>query len=733
MVFFTQPINPQDYDEFSTRAASYDWQIAGMKFASAVDADNPMERAFARVTKEAIDQSPQPGDQSLDGWWVRSQTDWSGGAGYRFMEPMSEDPIPKTFNWSYGVDVWSEGKLTLLRRPRKAFAPPNGSPIVVGTKPSMVSYSGYIYFSVGTGVYRFSESDLVDDSFSSAEMPTAYATFSSDVTKLLVAGGYLLAFTLSHGVYRIASGSTTQLFTSTQGPILGWFVKDRLILTSGASLYDQPIPTSTVALNAETPLVTNIDPSWQWVSITDSPGAILAAGRGSSSSTISAISLEADGGLPTLAAPTVVAEMPRGEQIRTTQSYLGSYLLISTTQGIRLGIIDSGDRIVYGPLIGAPITNSEFSAYDKFAYASVTDAGEGRAGLIRLDLSKVTQENKVPWANDVRVDENHTVFAVTVISWATAVILTMDRSNNRVHLFVVTPTGLSEDYGALQSGAIRMGSTVEKNWARVGLTATPPMRGKIQANLITPNAVVQVGSLTNPEYQADFRVADTDLHSSIAAIQLILSKGGVVPPESVTAPTLPDPDPIVTPVPGIPEPDPGLPPGSGEYSWNTLRAFTWLEVQDSFSQWLDVANTGGTTESGGTFEILPVETVETFDNLNPGTVLPSDSDTTPVLEAWVLKAIPAIERTELMRIPLSCFDWELDSRGQKVGGQGTALSRYEELTTRAGKGTVVDLRNLNTKREFKVVVDDLSFRQTAPGSRGSGFGGVVDLVVRVLA
>lgn len=287
-----------------------------------------------------------------------------------------------------------------------------------------------------------------------------------------------------------------------------------------------------------------------------------------------------------------------------------------------------------------------------------------------------------------------------------------------VSIWMSTRTSVSEDYGVLQSGAIRMGTTVEKNWARLGLTATPPMRGQVQSYLITSNDSVEVGSIRNPEFQDDFLIADSGLHSSVAAVRLVLSKGGVTPPGVITTPT--PPDPVPTPTPG-PEPEPG------EHSWNTLRVFSWLEVRDSYDQWLGIADT-----RDGNFNVAQAGGV-TSDGLNPDDVLASDADQTPVLESWSLKAVPAIERTELMRIPLSCFDWELDSRGQKIGGQGTALARYEELTSRVGAGTVVDLRNLNTNRLFKVVVDDLSFRQTAPGSRGSGFGGVVDLVVRVLA
>ena len=694
-------------DKISTKAAAYDWQVAGLNFASAVDVENPLERAFARVTKESIDQSNEPGDQSLDGWWVRSQTDWGGGAGYKFMEPISEDPIPTTFDWSYGINVWSEGELKLHRKPRVAWRPAIGEGIAPeGADPMMVLYSGYVYISIGADVYRAPVSE-----FGGEPSMTAYASFDSNVTQLLVGGGYLLAFTISDGVYRVMpDGNSVKLFTSSQGPVTGWHVKDRLILASSRSLYEQPIPDVTpVELSGETPIVTNPDPGWQWLAVTDAPGSILAAGRGTSTSTISAITIEANGGLPTLAAPIVVAELPRGEDIRSIESYLGAYLMISTSLGVRVGIIDTDDRIVYGPLIG-PQISGHFYSYDRFAFASVLNAGEGRPGLIRLDLSNVTSENKVPWAYDVRTDAGYLITGIGLASPSLVIMCTMNSTSRQVTLYSVSTTDDVENYGVIQSGWIRMGSTVHKNWSQLGLVAEPPMHGQVKAYLITPTGDHEVGSLENPEYEKDFRFAESELHSSLAAVRLVFSKGGVTPPDEIIPPEPPEP---------IPTPDPGPEPGDGEQSWNTLRTFTWLEVKDSYSQWLDIADTSG---GGGLRVGIALSDIDEK----------HDPTKTPVLESWILKATPAIERIELMRIPLSCFDWELDSRGQKIGGQGTALLRYEELAARVGTGKVVSMKNINTKRNFSVVVDDLSFRQSAPGSRGSGFGGVIDLVARVL-
>jgi hypothetical protein len=109
--------------------------------------------------------------------------------------------------------------------------------------------------------------------------------------------------------------------------------------------------------------------------------------------------------------------------------------------------------------------------------------------------------------------------------------------------------------------------------------------------------------------------------------------------------------------------------------------------------------------------------------------LPPD---TAELEAWSLRAVPAVPRSELLRIPLLCFDREMDNNGGQVGGEGTAIIRYEELVAATSTGLAIDLVDLNSNRTYTVVVEDLAFAQVAAPDRGEGFGGVVTLTGKIL-
>lgn len=698
-------------DPWKVDAAAYDWRLAGLHFNSAVNGDNPIERAFTRVSKQAIDQSSQPGDQSLNGWWIRSQTDWSGGAGYEFMEPISEDPIPKTFNWSYGINPWTPGRIYLHRKPALCAT----IPLDTGTTPVMAVHADtagtkYLYVAVGTKVYRFLTVNLQTVGYTVASLGSPYCTLPSAVTGLVVAEGYLLASTASHGIYRVQA-SPFQLFkSSTTNALAAWWAKDRLIIASGRSLYEQPLPPSLVDLDTKTPIVSQAETSWRWVSVTSGPRGILVAGRGTTSSSISLITLDSDGGLPTLAAPFVVAEFPPNERVREISSYLSRYLLISTTAGSRLAIIDADGTVTYGPLLRTPFLNGKFSTFDRFAWSSVDDAGEGRSGLIRFDLSEVSGETRVAWATDLRIPANAgTVLGQEVLSQDSTVILAINPAGTDALLYISPEAAATEDYGVIQSGAIRMGATVSKNWSRLNLACSPAMIGSIEAKLVTNEVVATIGTISNPTYEIEWNIADEALSSQIAAVQLKLVKGGGTP------------TPVTPPAP-TPTPTPGPEPGVGEQSWGSILAYNWSGLSGIWLRWDDLG--GGPTTPDLPSPVNPTP--------EPSPVTPVPPSATPILESWALRAVPAIDRTELIRVPLLAFDDEVDTRGIPVGTRGSAIARYKELIARVGDGRVVTMTNLNTGDSDLVVVDDLSFRQTGKESRGSVFGGVIDLVARVL-
>jgi hypothetical protein len=100
---------------------AYDVAIAGIPFFLGIKDDRPYERATAPFRKEQFDSQTNPGEQSLTGWWLRSQNSFHTGEGIIFYDPLS-NPYATTISTNsyrikdaYGVNIWTPGEVTLLR------------------------------------------------------------------------------------------------------------------------------------------------------------------------------------------------------------------------------------------------------------------------------------------------------------------------------------------------------------------------------------------------------------------------------------------------------------------------------------------------------------------------------------------------------------------------------------------------------------------------------------------
>ena len=165
----------------------YDFDIAGVRFLSAASEAYPYQRGLSKVVKDQLDTSTEPGDNSLQGWWTRSQTDWSGGTGSDYMEPASNELVRRQFYDSAGVDVFHyPGYFDLL---------PSASLLQTRTGDTAFLARTVDGYAVGWG-------DQV--SVYDADENASSVTVSETVVGLIVAGKYLLVATRWHERWRNA-------------------------------------------------------------------------------------------------------------------------------------------------------------------------------------------------------------------------------------------------------------------------------------------------------------------------------------------------------------------------------------------------------------------------------------------------------------------------------------------------------------------------------------------------
>ena len=106
--------NPAGATSYSTTGEAYDVALAGLPFFLATSDDTPYRRVTAQYRKQQIDQTREPGEQTLTGWWLRSQSSFHFGMGIKYFEPLQDESLRFQYTKSKGVNVWNKGQVTLI-------------------------------------------------------------------------------------------------------------------------------------------------------------------------------------------------------------------------------------------------------------------------------------------------------------------------------------------------------------------------------------------------------------------------------------------------------------------------------------------------------------------------------------------------------------------------------------------------------------------------------------------
>lgn len=108
--------NPAGSTTYTPTGYAYDIAIAGLPFFITPLDESPYRRVTAQYRKNQFDTSREPGEQSLTGWWLRSQSSFHFGQGIKFYEPAQDESLRFQYTESKGLDVWTKGQATLLRK-----------------------------------------------------------------------------------------------------------------------------------------------------------------------------------------------------------------------------------------------------------------------------------------------------------------------------------------------------------------------------------------------------------------------------------------------------------------------------------------------------------------------------------------------------------------------------------------------------------------------------------------
>jgi hypothetical protein len=388
--------NPAGSTAYTPTGPAYEVAFAALPFFLANSDEQPYRRVTAQYRKQQIDQSREAGEQTLTGWWVRSQSSFHLGAGIKFFEPQQEESLRFQYTESKGLDVFTRGQATLLNDTASFYAGAAAAQLI-GVNDGT---NDCILVTDGTALKKIT-SAAVSSTYTQAG--TASTIFS------LTTNGKQYFFINGSHVHRgnlAGTTSDTEIYnasSTTRATIR--YVKQRLIAAIGSAIYELDPNNASGAL--PTALFTHPNSSWVWSSIAEGPQAIYISGydpNGTSSSvfkigldTVNSTAL----GFPDLLTPTVVIDMPQGERINDFDVYLGTYAVLATSLGFRVGVSDATGDIQYGPLLFRDAACNSIAFRDSYAY--IATLVDGAAGLVRVDLSTTVIGNSLffPWAWDL--------------------------------------------------------------------------------------------------------------------------------------------------------------------------------------------------------------------------------------------------------------------------------------------------------------------------------------------
>jgi len=388
--------NPAGSTSYTPTGPAYDVAFSALPFFLAASDEQPYRRVTAQYRKQQIDQTREPGEQTLTGWWVRSQSSFHFGAGIKYFEPIQEESLRFQYTESKGIDIWTRGQATLLNDTASFYA---------GAAPAQLigvndGTDDCILVTDGTALKKIT-SAAVSSTYTQAG--TASTIFS------LTTNGKQYFFINGSHVHRgnlAGTTSDTEIYnaTSTTRATIR-FVKQRLIAAIGSAIYELDANNASGALPAA--LFTHPNSSWVWSSISEGPQAIYISGYDPNGTSSSVFKIALDPttsnslGFPTLETPTVIIDMPAGERINDFDVYLGTYAVLATSLGFRVGVSSATGDIQYGPLLFRDAACNSIAFRDSYAY--IATKVDGEAGLVRVDLSSIVIANSLffPWAWDL--------------------------------------------------------------------------------------------------------------------------------------------------------------------------------------------------------------------------------------------------------------------------------------------------------------------------------------------
>ena len=463
----------------------FDIAIGGMPFIYAVTDNTPYRRQTAEFRTQRFDNSRDPGEQSLSGsgYWLRSQSSFHLGTGNTYQEPIVGNPDEIKFRYynSVGIDPWTPGQIKLLRRTTLQEAVTGDSRVfntIIGGTEYLILVK---YASTETiRVLRIRVSDgaetTIVNNTSLTENIIAVGMGGNDL--MMVTPTKVWRYSFDEGTPALHQDYAINSANASVATIA--YVKNRFILAysdvnKNTFVYELNRNTgSSINLSTLTAIngSTTLPLGYTFRAVAESGAAIYVGGFSGSQGTVFKITVANDGTLNTM---TSVITLPSDEQITGLLGYLGTFIILGTSQGLRVAIANEVGDLSYGPLVfKTSLGVYKMSASGSYIFAGVDSGILGYSGLYRVDLSQPLSNGGYAYAKDIYADgASGKVEGVTHLNDGRAAFCV-----NGDGLFIEHATELLES-GELTVSIIRFDTFENKAWKRIKLRFDGALGGDI--------------------------------------------------------------------------------------------------------------------------------------------------------------------------------------------------------------------------------------------------------------
>lgn len=712
---------------------AFDMAIGGLPFIMAVTDSTPYRRQTAEFRVQRVDQMRDPGEHTLggSGYWTRSQSSWHYGEGVLFAEPMegNENEVRFRYRDSFGVDVWTPGEISLLKRSRLVQAFTGKCKIDTGASSA--------------GVAFLVASDMAP--FITTTTATTAATGATNITVASTAGivaGYVAratGITAGTTVSVVGTGSITLSAATTAS------------IASGTSITFNPVTAmyKITSSGSSTPLVNFSSFTNETILATTSDGTYMyvATTAGIYDVQLSDGTTHKHYGYDGLTASNVVLKYAKNRVIAAfgfTDGTFSAYELTFKDHGgapvvqIKPGMTTSQGDLIDGSTLMPAL----------WQWAGITEGTNaiyfgGYAGdhsvIFKLQVDNTGALGTLITA--ATLPRGETVLSLytylgTFLMLGTnkgARIATLDQNGDMTYgpLVFHNENGVYDFEG--RDSYIWAGNTNQVN----------TNSGTTRINLGQPLTLIGYAQPISSGVYARATDAFADgITGTVNAVRILGADNQVAFAINGSGIWLQHPTELVE---------------SGQIRcarirYDTMENKAWKRIRIRTSDDLaggdiEIYKIGPTSDTviatlyEGNSTTADIDLGDVYTTAGPDasfkltlTRNSTDATTGPVVVGIAVKALPTPTRARVLQIPLFCYDRETDKTGNMIGYEGYSRERLNALETIEANGQTVILQDFNQGGEpTEVIIDQVTFTRSTPAARNyTGFGGVITLIARTV-